>query len=147
MSAKPRRVNELLQHETMLKPLYSEIRQQQQLLALVRKAVPPNLARHCCGAHLGGTVLHLSTDSPVWVSKLRFQAPALLSTLRNHYPAIASITVRCEKPQRTITRRRPKPRAWHSDQAAITVGETAETVTHPALRLALLRLSKALRED
>jgi len=147
MPAKPRRVTQLLQHDSALKPLYSEIQRQQQLLAQVRKSLPPSLAAHCCGARLDGSVLHLLTDTPVWVSKLRFQAPALLGTLRRRHPALASIKVRCDKPQRSAGRRRAVPRARHSNQAAKRVGESAEGISNPALRIALLRLARALREE
>ena len=147
MPAKPRRITQLLQHDSGLKPLYSEIQRQRQLLALVRKSVPPSLAAHCCSARIDGTVLYLVTDTPVWVSKLRFQAPALLSALRTRHPALASIKVRCDRPQRPTGRRRAVPRARHSNQAADRVGESAEGISNPALRLALLRLARALREE
>ena len=147
MPAKPRRVTQLLQQDSALKPLYNELQRQRQLLALVRKSLPPSLAAHCCGARVDGSVLYLLTDTPVWVSKLRFQAPALLSTLRTRQPALASIKVRCDKPQRPSGRRRAVPRARHSNQAAARVGESADGISNPALRLALRRLARALRED
>lgn len=147
MPAKPRKIKQLLQNGSDLKQIYAEIRQQQQLLALVRKSLPPGLARHCSGARLRGTVLNLFTDTPVWVSKLRFQAPALLSALRRQQPGIASISVRAEAPQRPITSRRKAPPARHSNQAAATIADSVDSVSDSALRTALQRLARAVGEE
>jgi hypothetical protein len=146
MPAKPRRIRQLLAQNDTLKSLYSQVQQQQQLLAAVRKALPPNLARHCSAASLNGGVLNLFTDSPVWISKMRFLAPKLLSKLRSQHPGIASIAVRCEAPTKSISRRPKLPAARHSNAAARSVKDSAEGVSNPALRAALQRLAQALRE-
>jgi len=148
MAAKPRRINQLFQQQSALKSLYAEVQQQQQLLALVRQTLPPNLAEHCCEARLRGTVLTLFTDTPVWASKLRFITPRLLSELRSQFPGLASISVKTQVAQRRRpVRPRRKNAARHSDRAAATVDDGADSVTSPALRFALKRLARALRKD
>ena len=146
MPAKPRQIKQLLQHNEGLRPLYAQIRQQQQLLSLVRSSLPPTLARHCADASLTGSVLQLFADTPVWVSKLRFQAPSLLSSLRRQHPAIASISVRCQKPQRPLGRRGAVPSAHHSNRASATIAQSIDMVSDSTLRAALLRLARAVRE-
>lgn len=147
MPVKPRRIQQLFVQNSVLKPLYEQVQRQRQVLAAVRKTLPPNMARHCNGAHLDGTVLNLFTDSPVWVSKLRFQAPALLSKLRSRYPGIASIAIRCESPQKALSERAKLPPARHSNAASQSVSDSVEGISNPALRAALLRLARTLRED
>ena len=147
MPSKPPRIRQLLTQNKVLQPLYAQIQQQQQILRQVRQVLPPNAARHGSAAHLNGTVLNLFTDSPVWVSKLRFQTPALLSSLRSQFPAIASINIRCDTPQRSLSERRKLPAAKRSHQASNTVENSAKNTANPALRAALLRLAKALDTD
>jgi len=145
MPFKPRRVQQLLAQNDALKTIYLQTQQQKKLLAEVRKTLPSQMARHCSAAILNGTVLTLLTDSPVWVSKMRFQSPNLLSALRSDHPGIASISVRCNAPLKPGPEKR-KPTARHSDHAAGWVDSSAADIENPALRSALLRLAKALRE-
>lgn len=143
--SKPRRISQLLNQQGTLGALSVEVSRQQQLLGNVQAALPAKLAAHCNAARLQGGVLKLFTDTPVWLSKLRFQAPGLLSRLRADYPGIASISVRCKAPKRGISRAKvPAPRRPHSRQAATTVGQSAAGITDPALRYALVRLAKTL---
>jgi len=147
MPTRPRHVSQVLQHDGLLKPLQGEMQRQQQLLRQIRQALPANLSAHCSGARLSGGVLCLYADTPVWLSRLRFQAPALLSRLRAAYPAIASIKVRCEAPQRGISSPRPRHPARHSNRAAASIEESAAGIASPALSTALRRLARVLRED
>ncbi len=146
MPFKPRRVQQLLAQNDALKPIYAKTQQQQQLLAKVRKTLPAQMARHCKAAILNGTVLNLLTDSPVWVSKMRFQSPNLLTALRPRHPGIASIKVRCEAPLKPGPQYRKRATARHSNRAANWVDSSAGDVENPALRSALLRLARALKE-
>jgi len=146
MPFKPRRVQQLLAQNDTLKTIYLQTQQQKKLLAEVRKTLPSQMARHCSAATLNGTVLTLLTDSPVWVSKMRFQSPNLLTALRSQHPGIASISVRCEAPLKPGPQNSRRPAARHSDRAAAWVDSSAGDIENPALRSALLRLARALKE-
>jgi len=146
MPAKPRHIQQLLSQDSTLQPLFAQVQQQRHLLASIRQTLPPNIARHCSAACLNGTVLNLFTDSPVWVSKLRFQSPQLLSKLRAHHPGIASIAVSCNAPVKSSANRAKPPKARRSDFAAESVSESARSISSPTLQAALRRLALALRE-
>lgn len=146
MPSKPRRIRQLLTENSALEPLYARALRQQRILSQVRRLLPPNMARHCSAAVLNGSVLSLFTDSPVWVSKFRFQAPQLLSELRAEHPGIANIAVRCETPQKSLSAREKLPAARRSDPGSAAVSATAANISDAPLRSALLRLAKRLRE-
>jgi hypothetical protein len=147
MASKPRHIGRILQHQDALAPLFNRIRRQQDLLEGVRRELPTPLGEHCIGATLDGTVLTLSTDSPVWGSKLRFHAPRLLSQLRKAQPGIANIRIRvggnCEARATPVRHVRPN----HSNQAAVTVAHASSDISDSILREALQRLARAVREN
>jgi len=146
MRFKPRQIGQLLSQNNALKPLYAQTQHQQQLLAQIRKNLPPNMARHCSAAILNGTVLNLFTDSPVWVSKMRFQSPNLLTAIRTQYPGIANINIRCGKPLKPRRLGEKRASARHSDHASRWVNDSAQDIENSALRSALQRLARALKE-
>jgi hypothetical protein len=148
MASKPRHIGRILQHQDALASLYQKIRQQQDLLAVVRGELPKPLGEHCLSAVLDGAILALSTDSPVWSAKLRFHTPRLLSQLRKAHPGIANIRIRVagNRLARATPARRP-PRGGHSDLAASIVARAASDTSDSTLRQALQRLAKAMREN
>ena len=119
MASKPRHIGRILQHQDALASLYQKIRQQQDLLAVVRGELPKPLGEHCLSAVLDGAILALSTDSPVWSAKLRFHTPRLLSQLRKAHPGIANIRIRVagNRLARATPTRRP-PRGGHAPGAS-----------------------------
>ncbi len=147
MASKPRHIGKILRHQGTLASLYASVRQQQELLTTVRRELPRTLAPHCTGAILEGGRLTLSVDSPVWGSKLRFQAPRLLGRIRKHHPGVANIRVNvavATKARATPTRKQ-LPR--HSNRAAATVAQAGRDISDRALSHALQHLAKALREN
>ena len=82
-------------------------------------------------------------DSPVWAHSVNQQRLTLLDSMRNKGLEVDTIRVRNQPPEPRHTRprseRKPSP---ISADAAHTLEQTATTVVHEALRLALLRLSQ-----
>ena len=144
MKAKPRPVRQLLEQSDATQSLMRQLQQQRRLLALVRKCLPPAMARHCADARPNGSVLTLFAESPVWASKLRFSAPKLLGEIRRAAPGVASISVRIFPQQGSAAKtQRLRPRL--SPTAATSIDGSVGAIRDPDLRNALLRLADTLR--
>jgi hypothetical protein len=61
--------------------LLQEIRRREDVIALVRRLLPPAIAGHCRQATIDNGHLALFVDSPVWVDRLRFVSPQLIDAL------------------------------------------------------------------
>jgi hypothetical protein len=144
MKAKPRPILQLLEKGDATQSLMRQLQQQRRLLSVVRKCLPPNLARRCLDARPNGSVLTLFAESPVWASKLRFSAPRLLGDVRQSMPGIASISVRIF-PQQGSAAKAQRHRPRQSPIAATSVDGSARDIHDADLRNALLRLADTLR--
>ena len=82
-------------------------------------------------------------DSPVWAHSVNQQRLTLLDSMRRKGLVVDTIRVRNQppEPRRTRPRSERKPSPISKDTAH-TLEQTATTVVHEALRLALLRLSQ-----
>lgn len=82
-------------------------------------------------------------DSPVWAHSVNQQRLTLLDSMRRKGLEVDTIRVRNQppEPRHTSPRSERKPSPISKD-AAYTLEQTATTVDHEALRLALLRLSR-----
>jgi len=121
------------------------LQQSQRLLQLthtVQEHLPEPLNRHCAVANIQDDILVLITDSPVWSSRLRFHAPALLRELeRRHAVKLKSVRIRINPPEqpRPVTVRKPP------EMSAATAGllrQVAGTLDDPDLCAALHRLAR-----
>ena len=83
------------------------------------------------------------TDSPVWAHSANQQRLTLLDSMRRKGLEVDTIRVRNQppEPRRASPRSERKPSPISKD-AVYTLEQTATTVDHEALRLALLRLSR-----
>ena len=136
-----RRVDELLQD-----PSADMINPRAQI-----KAVDPeiwlDIAGEIISPHthvlLEGRDAVIYADSPVWAHSVNQQRLTLLDSMRHKGLEVDTIRVRNQPPEPRHTRprseRKPSP---ISADAAHTLEQTATTVVHEALRLALLRLSQ-----
>jgi hypothetical protein len=120
------------------------LHQSQRLLQLTRTVqehLPEPLNRHCTVANINHDNLVLLTDSPVWSSRLRFHAPALLRELeRRHAVHLTKIQIRINPPEQG----RPAPLSHKPRMSATTAGllrQVASTLDDPALGAALRRLA------
>ena len=82
-------------------------------------------------------------ESPVWAHSVNQQRLTLLDSMRHKGLEVDTIRVRNQPPEPRLTNlrseRKPSP---ISIDSAHTLEQTATTVVHEALRLALLRLSQ-----
>lgn len=139
---KPIRVDQLMGRR--LGRLLDTLHQQQRLLTQVTGLLPAPLHEHCVGAQASGGVLLLHADSPLWASRLRFQAPALLKMLRQQGANFNSCQVRIQPPlRRTDTRKG----AQLSTTAAQQLDQLADGIGDSALSQALHKLAQCSKHE
>lgn len=115
----------------------------ERLNALVGACLATPLDRHCRVANLDGGILTLHSDGPGWTTRLRFEGPRLLRTLRREpeFSGLSDIRIRQTPPPPAS----PQPRAPHTARLSPTTGRHLQAVAAatdiPALREALLRLA------
>ena len=120
------------------------LQQSQRLLHLTRtlqEHLPEPLNRHCTVANIHNDSLVLLTDSPVWSSRLRFHAPALLRELeRRHAVHLTSVRIRINPPEQ-VRPAAPSRKPQMSATTADLLRQVASTLDDPALGAALRRLA------
>ncbi len=121
------------------------LRHAQELLrieAIIRGLLPPNLRHRFRVANLHGKRLVLSTDSPVWATRLRCQLPDVLRRLEVQALAkpVGEIDVKVTLPQsRPTSSHQHRPRV--SAKAADLLRDVANGCDNGLLQAALLRLA------
>ncbi len=120
------------------------LQQSQRLLLLtctLQEHLPEPLNRHCTVANINNDSLVLLTDSPVWSSRLRFHAPAILRELeRRHALRLGKILIKISPPEQS----RPVAVSHKPSMSATTAGllrQVASTLDDSALGAALRRLA------
>lgn len=123
--------------------LLGQVHLLRRLTAALRDALPEPLAAHCLAANLDDETLVIGCSSSAWAAKLRYQLPTLLARLRDHpgLAALSQIRIRVQPP------REERPRAVRrrtrlSPHSADILSTLAEGTADPALKAALLRLSR-----
>lgn len=115
----------------------------ERLTALVGACLATPLDRHCRVANLEGGILTLHSDGPGWTTRLRFEGPRLLRTLRREpeFSGLSDIRIR----QATPPPAPPPPAAPRIARLSPETGQhlrmVAAATDIPALREALLRLA------
>jgi len=112
------------------------------LLHDAQRALPPTLAEHCLHAALEAGSLILTTDSPVWSSRLRFLAPELVRKLALRHGPIASCRIRVQ-PASTAARAKPTPKYRLPEKTRQHLLDAAASIEDEGLATALRRLAKA----
>lgn len=104
--------------------------------------IGPPANRYCRIATLRGDTAILQVDSSVWLSKIRFLSPDILTFLKTHLGlrAIRKMRIRVGLPvNRPDEPSFERPRL--SPHAAECIRSTASTMDNPPLQAALLRLA------
>ncbi len=86
-----------------LKFILDKLSKINELEQLIKAKLHDNLAQHCRVINAENSFIVLAVDSPAWKTRLEYQLPALLSTLRNDgMLGLASIQVTVSPPKKTI---------------------------------------------
>ena len=111
---------------------------------LLTNLLPAPLSLHVQACAIHGDTLVLQTDSPVWSTRLRLEQQRLLAGIRalDNLSFINKMRVTVAVPATPGQQQQRTLRL--SATAAKTLAQCAETQTDPALRAALIRLSRRI---
>ena len=137
-----RKIRKLLNTQGALTQLKRALEQQQSLVEQVRACLPPPLKEQLQAAILNGRSLTLLVHSPVWASRLRYQAPQLLRQLRQQGLVVEQLRPRIipAVKERHPTRRRQIGAL--SASSAESLRQVANSLETGPLQEALRRLSR-----
>ncbi|MDB2705336.1 DUF721 domain-containing protein [Pseudomonadota bacterium] len=142
MSNKLERINIIYSKSSQLSKLSQRVQQLEQLNVILKQVMPPQFSDHCHLANVNEHTLVIHTDNASYASLLRFQAPTLCSALSKHLPQIVNkIDVRV-RPKNTSSSISKPASLVLSDDAAISLQQTAESIEEGPLKEALTRLSQ-----
>ena len=107
-----------------------------------------SLAGHCQVANINGDTLVLQTASAAWGARLRYLAPSLLEQLSRQlgWDRVKQTRI-LVRPEAFPNRDKPARRAHLGPESAALLRDVAESTRDPALREALLRLSRRAKTD
>lgn len=126
--------------------LLAGVERDARVLDVVQCALGGEVGPHCIHAALEGERLGLSTDGPVWASRLRFAVPALLEALRAQGTQAVEVRVRVvpgSAPRRQTGIAGARIRLSQATVAHLR--EAAAGMDDPEVAAALLRLARAGR--
>lgn len=121
------------------------------LTELVHSALPVECRSHVSVGGIRDRNLMLITDSPVWTTRLRQLSPQILQYFHDTFELPASKSIlhvqistryhnsNTEKLQAEFKQNRHKPQL--SEKSAVMLSQSADSMNHPALKTALLRLA------
>lgn len=140
----PHHVRGYLRGADAVSALLNELRRRDELLQTVRAAVPEAIRVHCKQASLRDGLLSLSVDSPVWVRRLKFLSPQLVTDLRKLAIAVDDCRVRA-LPESTASRSDISARATFSPSTAAShLARAADGIADQPLADSLRRLADSL---
>ncbi len=109
---------------------------------ILTQILPQPLHEHCQVANINNRVITISTDNAVWATQLRYQHQTITKALQAspNFKQIEFVKIRLSPPktQKVKPCRTPLMSATVSD----TINASANSVTNPQLKEALLRLAK-----
>lgn len=127
-------------------PILERARKLARLERVVLQLLPAELAAHCKVLNLKNEILILATPSPAWAGRLRFAAPDLIRQLKCRFSLEVRQVDLKTHPEAVEIQPVIRPSLRVSMRSATLLAQTAETVKHPPLREALLRLAAKTRE-
>ena len=115
----------------------------QQLTHAVVESLPEALNQHCVAASIQDRTLVLVTDSAAWSLRLRYHAPDIFRHLeRRHGLKLRTVRVKIHPLQIPRIQHHHPRRLALSRQNSELIRQTAAGLRDPALKSALLRLSR-----
>lgn len=144
MSSSPSRSG-FVGRDSQLSRLVQRVETLTQVLEIIRRAAPPELAPLCLGAAWHGSELLIALPHSAAATRLRMATPAMLAALQAagwHATAIrpkVQVTLQRQKPQRTKQLSMP-------ESALNAFSELAQTVENDELRTAVEALLRHHRQ-
>jgi hypothetical protein len=110
----------------------------------IKAKLPPPLSDHFIIANIDAKTLTLHTDNSAWAARLRFKTPDILSCVQKLHDQDCPQTIRIKVVPAEIHAAKPKRKLHLSNENAQLIRETANSITDPVLRDALIKLSQHL---
>jgi hypothetical protein len=108
----------------------------------IKASLPLDCHTHLDVIGIRENELILLTDSPVWQTRLRMFSQTILEALHQHAGiTLTRVKIKLAPPTRVIAPDVPPKRTLSKDSARV-INQTAGCISDPALREAMLRLSK-----
>ncbi len=131
----------------VLSRFVSKVEQLSKLNRAVLKKLDPTIASHCRVANLRDGILILTTHSPIWGHKLRFQGAELLSALRTEptfcsIKSIQSQVIPKETRETHSAALQALPKPSMSPISAAVLQDAALDIESPKLKQSMLNLAK-----
>lgn len=139
----PLKITEILSADTgHLVQLYSHTRELSALEKKLCSYLPASLRDHVRVANYDEKSLSLCTDNAAWATRLRFKIPDILNIARNKcmLDSIQTVRISVAPTEKETSNRRQAPRL--TSETAQLLRSTAESLSDPDLRQALLQLSQ-----
>lgn len=140
-------ITQVLQQDSKLwEGLIIKIKQLKQLNKILHAHLDPKLALHCEVANLDQDCLIVITNSAIWATQFRFQAPALLPLLKQHPLLFQLKTLTC-KIQPQIPKHqgpelaKPVPMPRLSPETAEMINESAKTIKYSRLQAIMKKIA------
>ncbi len=121
---------------------------------LLRNILPAECYDHVEVANIRDQNLMLITDSPVWTTRLRQLSPQILQFIRDnssdaqadrsqiiHHIQISTRYHPSNGNQQQTLNKKDRPRLQISDKTATLLSQSAESIDHPQLKAALLKVA------
>jgi hypothetical protein len=108
----------------------------------LKAKLPSPLSDHFVLANIDKKTLTIHTDSPAWAARLRFMTPDILNHAREICSPYAPQTIRIKVTLPIPTIKKSPTKMNLSAKSAQLILETANSITDPELRNALIRLSR-----
>lgn len=134
----------LLAPGSSLKPLIEHSRLLEALADTLRQGIDQPFADHINLGNIRGDTAVITTDSPAWLSKIRYLEPVLLRILQQQsgMSSVKKIQFKVAPNDMAQSSMPPLHRAELSQQSAEILKSTASGIQDPDLAAALLRLAK-----
>jgi len=127
-------------------PILERARKLSRLERAVLQLLPAELATHCKVLNLKNEILVLAIPSPAWAGRLRFAATDLIRQLKCQYSLEVRQVELKTQPENVEIQPITRSPLTISMRSATLLAQTAETVNHPPLQEALLRLAAKTRD-
>ena len=136
-----RHIRDHLSHHGFARERLEQDRREQTLVAEIRALLPGKLGAHCLDLKIADGRLTLFLDSTAWLTRARFLAGEILTSLKSYHVDAVGFQIRLpehESPERKTVNRR----ARLSETAAKHLLEAADHQRDPRLSEALKRLAR-----
>ncbi len=138
----PKKIQQQLHQAPWFRNLSNHIQEMQRLQILFSTVCGDELAQHCRVNLIKNETLYLQISSAGWATRLRYQTPELLKSLKQfpEFTGIKAIQIKINS-ETLVTHERKLTPTPISQESAESIAQIAREIKDEPLRLALLKLA------